>query len=109
MVWEVRFHPAAESELNALQVTERRALLHAVEKLRALGPRLSYPHQSSVRGTKGLRELRPRAGRSPWRGLYGQIQNVFVIAAVAPEAEVDRRGFDRAAGNALDRLAELAE
>lgn len=108
-MWEVRFHPAAESELKALPVPERRALLHAVEKLMALGPALSYPHQSSVRGTKGLRELRPRAGRSPWRGLYGQIQNVFVMTAIAPEAEVDRRGFDRAAGNALDRLAELAE
>jgi hypothetical protein len=44
----------------------------AVDKLRELGPHLPFPHASAVRGNEGagLRELRPRAGRSPWRAIY---------------------------------------
>src|SRR5216683_5830327 len=30
----------------------RSAVLHAVEKLRALGPRLPFPHQSNVQGAR---------------------------------------------------------
>ncbi|MGH3697530.1 MAG: type II toxin-antitoxin system RelE/ParE family toxin [Pseudonocardiaceae bacterium] len=49
---------------------ERHALYNAVAKLQAIGPDLGYPHTSAVQGAYQLRELRPRAGRSPWRGLY---------------------------------------
>ncbi len=42
-------------------------------KLGAYGPLLGYPHTSAVRGAEGLRELRPRAGRSAWRALYRQV------------------------------------
>jgi hypothetical protein len=83
---------------------EQAALDHAVEKLAALGQQLPYPHQSAVRGQRGLRELRPRGGRSPWRALYERRGAAFVIAAVAPEAEVDSRGFDRAVRLARRRL-----
>jgi hypothetical protein len=34
---------------------------------------------------------------------------MLVIAAVGPEAEADKRGFDRAVRAALARLAELEE
>jgi hypothetical protein len=78
-----------------------------VEKLTVLGPTLPYPHQSAVRGSTGLRELRPRSARSPWHGLYGRIGDVFVIAAIAPEAQVDRRGFDRAVRAAEARLEAM--
>lgn len=88
---------------------ERNALIHAVEKLEAFGPRLGYPHTSAVQAFAGLRELRPRAGRSSWRALYSQIGHVFVIAAIGPEAQGDRRGFERAAARALARLAEVEE
>lgn len=30
-----------------------------------------------------------------------------MVAAIAPEAEVDRRGFDRAVGDAEQRLAQI--
>ena len=107
-MWTVVYHPDAESELDQLPVTERAAMVHAIEKLEALGPRLPFPHQSSVRGHAGsLRELRSRAGRSPWRGLYDRRGDVFVLAAIGPEANVDRRGFDRAVMAALRRLDEI--
>lgn len=106
-MWSVLYHPAAQGELNDLPEAEKAAIEHAVEKLVVLGPALPHPHQSNIQGAAGLRELRPRGGRSPWRALYQRIGEVFVIAAVGPEAQVDRRGFDRAVRLALARLAEL--
>jgi len=108
-VWAVVFHPEAENELARLAATERVAMLNAVEKLKALGPTLPFPHQSNVQGSTGLRELRPRAGRSRWRGCYGQIGDVFVVAAIGPEAKVDPRGFTRAVRAAATRLAAIEE
>jgi ribosome-binding protein aMBF1 (putative translation factor) len=94
-VWSVVFHPHAEAELTGLITGERTAILHAVDKLSALGPQLPFPHQSHVEGAQGVRELRPRAGRSRWRAFYGQVGEAFVIAAIGPEAQVDRRGFEK--------------
>ena len=54
-----------------------------------------------------LRELRPRVGRSQWRCVYERIGDVFVIGAVAPEAQKDKAGFDSAVTTAKARLAEI--
>lgn len=59
----------AYDEHLALPANERNALLHAVDKLEAFGPQLGFPHTSAVQGFSGLRELRPRAGRSPRRAV----------------------------------------
>ena len=99
----------ASGERLALLATERNALLHAVGKLEAFGPQLGFPHTSAVQGFPGLRELRPRAGRSPWRAFYRRLGDVFVIAAIGPEAQVDHRRFEKAARLAMARLAELEE
>ncbi|SRR5260370_15112228 len=108
-MWSVLYHPEAEPELDELPVQERVAVLHAAEKLAALGPDLRYPHQSEVRDGDGLRELRPRAGRSPWRAFYRRLGKAFVIAAIGPEAEVDKRGFRRAVMLANKRLSEIEQ
>jgi hypothetical protein len=84
-------------------------MINADAKLGAFGPQLGYPHTSAVRGVIGLRELRPRAGRSPFRALYRRMGEVFVVGAIAPEAESDPRGFDRAMRQALHRLASVEE
>lgn len=105
--WRVVYLPEAERERAALPKAEIAALINADAKLAALGPALGYPHSSAVRGATGLRELRPRGGRSPWRALYAQIGNQFVVAAIAPEAQVDHRAFDRACRLALQRLSEI--
>jgi hypothetical protein len=75
-------------ETNSNLIGEQLALDHAVGKLAAVGPALPYPHQSAVKVGQGLRELRPRGGRSRWRALY------------------DRRGFDWAVRMARRRLEE---
>lgn len=108
-MWAVVYLEDAEQERLVLPKAERNALIHAVEKLEAFGPRLGYPHTSAVQGFAGLRELRPRAGRSPWRALYQRVGEVFVIAAIGPEAASDQRRFDRAARRATARLAGLEE
>ena len=79
---------------------------NAVEKLASLGPALPYPHQSDVRGAVGLRELRPRGGRSPWRAFYRRAGDEFIVAAIGPEAKSDPKGFSRAVRAASRPLTE---
>jgi len=98
---------AAEAELAPLPPEERVALLHAVEKLVALGPTLPYPHTSAVRGTTAVRELRPRSGHSAWRAPYTRLGDRFVILTIAPESRLDPPGFRAAVRRAEERLAAL--
>jgi hypothetical protein len=53
--------------------------------------------------------LRPLRGRSPYRAIYRRVKDVFVIAAICPEAIKDPKGFRRGCAIALERLAELDE
>lgn len=108
-MWMVVYLPEAERERDKLPAGGRHALYNAIAKLEAIGHGLGYPHTSAVQGADRLRELRPRAGRSPWRGLYRQVGDHFVIAAIAPEAQHDPKGFKRACRAATTRLSELEE
>ncbi|MGH3194601.1 MAG: type II toxin-antitoxin system RelE/ParE family toxin [Streptosporangiaceae bacterium] len=93
-----------------LPVAERRAVMNATAKLEAFGDQLGAPHTSQVKGSRaGVRELRPRSGRSPWRALYRRVADAMVVLAVGPEAEHDRRGFDRAVRLAEERLKEVGD
>lgn len=105
----VLYLPQAEAEQAKLPAREQAAIHNAIRKLEALGDTLGYPHASHVQQTETLRELRPRAGKSPWRALFAKTGGHFVIAAVCPEAAQDPRGFSRGIDNALVRLAELEE
>jgi hypothetical protein len=67
---------------------ERFAIFTAVEKLRAVGPDLPYPHSSAVKGSAAaVRELRPRAGRSAYRPLYRRFGNFLVVLAIARKGD----------------------
>ncbi len=103
------WHPGAEEDLANLKVParERFAVDSAIEKLKSIGDQLGFPHSSGV--GSGLRELRPRQGRSPWRALYSRVANTMVILAVGPEAEHDQPGFDRAVQLAKERLRTVKE
>ena len=101
--------PEAERERSTLPQGEIAAMINADAKLQALGPAMGYPHSSAVRGAPGLRELRPRGGRSPWRAFYRQVGEQFVVAAVGPEAQVNPQRFRRACRLALQRLSEVEE
>jgi hypothetical protein len=107
----VVWHPEADAERErSWPPKEKAAMLNAVQKLEAAGPRLGSPHSSAVQGEtgRGLRELRPRAGRSRWRPIYRRVKaSTFVILAVAPEAQIDSRGFDAAVARAVERYRHL--
>jgi hypothetical protein len=107
----VLWHPGADGERDqSWPAAEKVAMLHAVQKLEAAGPRLGHPHSSAVQGDvgKSFRELRPRAGRSRWRPIYHRVgPSTFVILAVGPEAQIDRHGFDAAVGRAVERYRDL--
>jgi hypothetical protein len=108
-MWQVLYLPEAEDERADLPPRERTAVDNAAEKLKNVGPTLGPPHASAVLGWDDLRELRPQAGKSPWRPLYRQVGDPYIIAAIAPEAKKDRRGFDRACAAAVERLKALEE
>jgi hypothetical protein len=77
---------------------------NAIGKLEDGGDEMPFPHSSSVRGAVNLRELRPRAGRSPWRAFYRRVGDEVVIGAFGSEAQADPRGFARAVRAATERL-----
>ena len=54
MSWDVVIHPDATTELDALAPSEQASVLHAIEKLIALGPLLAFPHQSHVEGERSI-------------------------------------------------------
>jgi hypothetical protein len=95
--YRVLWHPEADAEQAAIaDAGERVVIQNAREKLETAGPRLGAPHSSAIQGTAGagLRELRPRGGRSRWRPIYRQVgSDTFVILAVGPEAQIDQRGL----------------
>lgn len=100
----------ARTELDAIPARERYAINSAIDKLRELGDALGYPHSSAVKEAPGLRELRPRQGRSPWRAFYGRAGNrLFVIAALGPEAQHNPRAFRHAVALAVERIAQMEQ
>jgi hypothetical protein len=96
-------------ELNSLPQGERHAMQNALEKLAVYGDKLPFPHSSKVKGTGQLQELRPRAGRSPWRAFYRRIGETVVVGAIGPEARVDPQGFRRSIRSAVERLITLEQ
>jgi hypothetical protein len=107
----VKWHPEAHDERRVIgDAAERVAIAHVVEKLQVDGPALRSPHQSAVMGSEGsgLRELRPRRGRSRWRPIYRRLEgSLFVILSVGPEAEIDKAGYRCAVRAARRRLRAL--
>jgi hypothetical protein len=100
----------AREELMLLPLAERRAIMNAVAKLEAFGDQLGAPHTSQVKGSRvGIRELRPRSGRSSWRAFYRRVAGAMVVLAVGSEAEHNKRGFDRAVSLAEERLREMTQ
>lgn len=108
--YEVKWHTKADVEREAIvDVSERVAIQNAIAKLEVDGPALRAPHQSGVKGAvgEGLRELRPRQGRSRWRPIYRRFGEFFVILAVAPEAEIDSAGYEGQVREAQKRRISL--
>lgn len=112
--WNVIFHPQALGEKEALKkenADDHEAVVQVMAYLRIHGPGLTFPHQSAVQGEagKGLRELRPTQGRTLVRPLYRRFENLYVILAIGPEAQVDRPGFNQAVEDAQARRRAIED
>jgi hypothetical protein len=104
----VVYDPEAVMELATAVKSkeERKAIFNAVDKLRQLGEQLAPPHMKPLKGLQagGLRELRPRQGRSDWRALYIRRGWGYVILAI------DRHdNFDASVARAQRRAAQYEE
>jgi len=103
-MWKVVYLPEAKAERAELSARDRVAVDNAVAKLEAIGSALPYPHSSNVERWNDLRELRPQAGKSPWRALYRQVGDPFVVARSDPKrkrisADSTRRASTRSTGS----------
>jgi hypothetical protein len=108
MAFRVDWDQDAHGEVMRLPAAERRAVMNAVAKLEVFGDQLGSPHTSQVKGSRaGIRELRPRCGRSPWPAAVPAPGGRAGGAGDRPEAQHDKRGFDRAVRLAEDRLKEI--
>ena len=89
----VIYDPDAVNELVTLVKSKEahRSIINAVLKLRELGERLEPPHMKPLQGhaASGLRELRPKQGRSDWRAIYRRAGSIYVILAVDRHANFE--------------------
>lgn len=99
-------HPEFERELAELARSDPReaqAVRNAIRFLSSDGPALGFPWSSAVRSVRGLRELRPRGGRSRVRVLYVRRERGIYLLAIAPEANSDPPRFRVAIARAQQR------
>ena len=86
--------PAAQELAVAVKSKEeKKAIFNAVDKLEARGEQLVPPHMKPLGGEEaaGLRELRPRQGRSDWRAIYARIgEKAYVILALGRHDEFEK-------------------
>ncbi len=112
MAFYARRHAKFDAEMIGLlrrEPREYRAAERAISRLLRFDDALGFPHSSGVRSSavRGLRELRPRQGRSRWRPLYVITAGGIQLAALAPEATRDPVGYRRAVDRAAQRLSEM--
>jgi Phage derived protein Gp49-like (DUF891). len=102
----VLWHPDAESEASSIDAGELAAIENGISKLRSAGTKLDKRHSDHV--GDGLWELRLFRSRSPWRAIYKQVgKKEFVILAVCPEYEQNKKGFRKGCKDAAKRFEEL--
>lgn len=92
--------------LAARDKQARKKVLTVISILQQTGTSITEPHAKKVRGSTALFELRPGGGRALLRPLYAHINGQLVILSIAPEAVVDRSGFNSAVDRAKRRAKE---
>lgn len=99
--WIVDFDSDAVLDFEDVKSrSDRKAIFNVVHKLKELGPDLPSPHMKSLKGEADLFELRPKQGACAARPIYARLGSRFMVLAIA----ANKKGFDRAVGEANDRL-----
>jgi len=103
-MWTVSWHKDADLKLHKLPVPERVAMLHAVDKPKASGRGCPTHTKAASAVSKGAASYARAVAAAAGGRSTSANGDAFVIGAVGPEAQVDQRGFDKAARDALARL-----
>jgi hypothetical protein len=102
--WEVKLYETRKGRapvlefLLSLPARHRAKVRQAIGRLELSGPRLGFPDSSDVKNTP-FRELRTRFAGQPYRVLYVQDGDAFVLFA----------GFNKASDRDLARAVRDAE
>ena len=112
-------HPEFAKEMAALllrEPREHRAATRTIARLLQFGNALGFPDSSNVQSAavRGIRELRPRRGRSRWRPLYAITENGIYLVEDTHTSLWRGQYMDRPDGQtvlqfAFNRCAELMD
>jgi hypothetical protein len=84
-----------EAWYMALEREEAPAVTRVIDLLAEKGVTLGEPHSSAIRGSKcALRELRPKAGRSPLRVFYAFDPRRQAVLLIGGDKSGDPRFYD---------------
>ena len=106
--WEVEGTLEFEEWFVGLEEDGRKDVIRSVELLERWGPRLGYPHSSSIRGSRHphIRELRIQHDGRPLRVLYAFDPRRTAILLLGGDKTGDDRWYKRNVPVA-DRLYDL--
>lgn len=97
MVWEVEFTDEFEDWWGSLSVVEQESVDAAVRLLEKMGPSLSFPHSSGIRGSRHshMRELRVQHRGRPYRILYAFNPRRIAILLIGGEKTGQDRWYEK--------------
>lgn len=108
MSWVVEFHPAFESEFDALSRRAQTAIAAKALLLEEFGPQLPRPHADTLTGSKhaNMKELRCNADDGVWRVAFAFDPNRRAILLVAGDKSgvSERRFYQRLIAKADERF-----
>jgi len=97
MAWGVEYTNEFDFWWDTLTMDEQDSVDGAVELLEALGPRLPFPHSSSVESSRygHMRELRIQHRGRPLRVLYAFDPRRIAILLIGGDKTGDQRWYER--------------
>ncbi len=96
MAWDVRFHPAFDSEFNALSNDVQDELLAQAVLIATFGPFIGRPKVDTLNGSQhaNMKELRFRAAGGVWRVAFAfDTERKAVLLAAGDKSGIDERHF----------------
>jgi hypothetical protein len=96
MVWEVEFTDEFEDWWVGLSADEQESIDPAVDLLEEMGPSLSFPHSSGIKGSRHshMRELRIQHRGRPYRVLYAFDPRRVAILLIGGEKTGQDRWYE---------------
>jgi hypothetical protein len=97
MPWEVEYTDEFDQWWSGLTEEEQEDVAASVGLLEEMGPRLPYPHSSSIESSRHnvMRELRVQHKGRPYRVLYAFDPRRVALLLIAGDKTGDDRWYDR--------------